>query len=370
MKKTLLSLIMLTSIGIYSSQAQITVNSTDVVNAGDVVEQASDTIPGAITIGSGGASQTWNFSTLSEDVLDTLSFKNPGPLPGSSSYPSSNIGMVDTDQDSTWMFLTKNGSGLFVDGMAQYQQGSLVTIPFMSTIITFPSTMGTNYGGSWSGTLANFAFGIDPDGPGPLPTIDSLKMTRSSTINSNIDGWGDVTTPFGTFASLRQIVLEENIDTTWTLANGNWTIIDPTVASIFGIDPVAYDTTRAARWWTNDPTAKFPIVEMDYEANGTVNNIDWQKSTPTLGVNEQIKTVSGVSLYPNPAKSEITIETNLTNNNSISILDVTGKLIAIHNFNTKAITFPVSDFNNGIYFYNIYDVDGKVLHSNKFVVAK
>ena len=30
----------------------------------------------------------------------------------------------------------------------------------------------------------------------------------------------------------------------------------------------------------------------------------------------------------------------------------------------------LSDLSNGIYFYNIYDVDGNVLHSNKFVVAK
>lgn len=375
MKKTLLSLIMLTSIGIYSSKAQITLNSTDVVNAGDVVEQASDTIPGAITIGSGGTNQTWNFSGLSEDVLDTLSFKTPGPLPGSSNFPLSTIGMEDTDQDSTWMYLTKNSAGLFVNGMAQYQQGNLITIPFVSTIITFPSAMGASYGGVWNGDLFAIAIGQDLDGPGSQGVIDSLKTTRQTTLASNIDGWGNVTTPFGAFASLRQIVSEENIDTTWQLEAGTWSIVSPTTIAALGafgfqVDDIAYDTTRTARWWTNDPTAKFPIVEMDYEANGTINNIDWQKSTPTLGVNEQIKTVSRVSLYPNPAKNEITIETSLTKNNSISILDVTGKLISVYNFNTKKVTLLVSDFNNGIYFYNIYDVDGNVLHSNKFVVAK
>ena len=72
----------------------------------------------------------------------------------------------------------------------------------------------------------------------------------------------------------------------------------------------------------------------------------------------------------NPAKNEITIETSLTDNNNIKILDVTGKLISDNNFNTNKITLSVSDFDNGIYFYNIYDVDGNVLHSNKFVIAK
>jgi len=57
MKKKLLSFLMLTSVGIFSTQAQITIYDTDVVGAGSVVEQAYDTISGAITIGSGGASQ-------------------------------------------------------------------------------------------------------------------------------------------------------------------------------------------------------------------------------------------------------------------------------------------------------------------------
>jgi len=372
MKKTILSLIMLTSIGIYSSKAQITINSGDVVGQGDIVEQASDTIPGAITIGSGGANQTWNFSGLNEDVLDTLAFKNPGPLPGYSYYPASNLGFEDTGEDSTWFFLTKNNAGLFIDGIYQIQNGQSNVIPIVSTIITFPSTMGTSFGGTWNGTLFVFPLGIDPDGPGPAQIIDSVRITRESTLASTIDGWGDVTTPFGTFPSLRQIVSEENIDTTWTASGGSgtWVIIDPTVAALFGIDQIAYDTTRSARWWTDDPTAKFPIVEMDYEANGTVNNVDWQKSPPTVGVTEQTTTFSGVSLYPNPAKNEITIETKLTNNNSIKILDVTGKLVSNNSFKTNKITLSVSNLDNGIYFYNILDVSGNVSHSNKFVVAK
>jgi hypothetical protein len=371
MKKTLFSLIMLTSIGICSSQAQITLNMVDVVDQGDVVEQASDTIPGAITIGGGGASQTWNFSTLNEDVLDTLSFKNPAPLPGSSNFPLSNIGMVDTDQDSSWIFLTKNGAGLFIDGSYQIQQGQATVLSFVATIISFPSTMGTNFNGTWSGTIGGFdvsAFGLG---------LDSLKVTRGSTTSSNIDGWGNVTTPFGTFASLRQIVNQEDVDTTWekSSATGLWTLISPTTIGIlagFGVNltDISYDTTRTARWWTDDPTARYPIVEMDYEANGTVNNIDWQKATPTVGVDEQTISLSGVSLYPNPAKNQITVETRLTDNNSIKILDVTGKLISDNSFTSNKITLSVSSLDNGVYFYNILDVAGNVLHSNKFVVTK
>jgi len=362
---------MLTSIGIYSSQAQITINSGDVVGTGDVVEQATDTLP-SVNIGGGGGSQIWNFSGLAQHTLDTLSFKVPNPLPGYSSYSSSNIGMTDTDQDSTWLFLTKNGSGLFVDGFYQIQDGVTQIIPLTSAIITFPSTMGTNYTSNWNGTIVTLPLGIDPDGPGPLQIIDSAKITRQTDLTSNIDGWGNVTTPFGTFPSLRQIVVEETIDTTWLASGGTgtWVMVDPATAALLQIDPVAFDTNRTARWWTDDPTSKFPIVEMNYEANGTVTNVDWQKSAPTVGVTEQVNTISGVSLYPNPAKNEITIETSLTNNSSIKILDVTGKLVTSRNFTNNKITLSISNLDNGLYFYNIHDANGNVIHSNKFVVAK
>ncbi len=375
MKKTLLSLIMFTGIGIYSSQAQITIASGDVVGAGDVVEQARDTMP-TVNIGGGGPSQTWNFGAIAQHALDTLFFKNPTPLPGSSNFSGSNVGLEDTSQDSTWTYLTKNGVGLFVDGIYQIQGGVGTAIPFITTIITFPSNMGTSFGGPWNGSLGSFPIGQDVDGPGPQGVIDSLKITRQTILASNIDGWGNVTTPFGTFPSLRQIISEETIDTTWQLEGGVWSIISPITLSVLnglgaGLSDISFDTTRTARWWTDDPSARFPIVEMDYEANGTVNEVLWQKSSPTVSVDEQIKTISGVSLYPNPAATEITIDVSTTlNNNSLKILDVTGKLISTTSFNTNKITLSVSNLDVGVYFYNIYDVDGNVLHSNKFVVTK
>ena len=367
---------MLTSIGIYSIQAQITLNSTDVVNMGDMVEQATDTLPGGITIGSAGAAQTWNFATINEDELDTSYFLDPSTLPGNTDFPLSNLGMTNASEDSAWYFLTKNTLGLVINGIHQMQGGTGVSIPVTSKIVTFPSTMGTNYGGSWSGPLGAFPLGQDLDGPFPQGVIDSLKITRTAILTSNIDAWGDVTTPLGTFASLRQIVSEETIDTTWQLEAGVWSIISSVsivALSGLGVDlvDVAYDTTRTSRWWTNDPSARFPIVEMDYEANGTVNSIEWLKATPTtVSVTETASISNNVSLFPNPAKNNVTISTLLTNNDNIKIFDVTGKLIKTERFNSNSITLSVSDLNNGLYFYNINDVNGNVIHSNKFVVAK
>lgn len=375
MKKHLLSFLMIGAVGVFSAQAQITVTDTDIVGVGDDVEVAHDTIPGAITIGSGGASQTWNFSSINEDELDTLKFRAPAGYPGAVDFPLSNMVLIDSGEDSTWMYLTKNATGLYVDGAHQIESGQPVSLPFVSTIITFPSTMGTSFSGNWMGEIFKFPLGVDPDGPGPHGTVDSLRITRDANLSSNIDGWGTVTTPFGSFASLRQLVEEQTIDTTWQLVNNNWEIMSTTTQTAlagfgFNLDKVAYDTTRQARWWSDDANTGFPVVEMDYEANGTVNNIDWLKSTPTVGISESVEVINGFGLYPNPAKDNVTILTEEVVAGRVDVMDVTGKLVASQKITSNKTMLSVEPLDNGVYFYNIIDVNGSIQHTAKFVVAK
>jgi Secretion system C-terminal sorting domain len=364
MKKTLLFAFMLVGFGVLSSQAQITITSANLINAGEVVEQSRDTLASGVpSIGPSGASQTWSFLSLTEHVADTVAFVAPGPLPGSAGFPGANIGMTNTGEDSTWMFLDKNPSaGLFVLGQTTYNGGVLLTIPFQATILTFPSTMGTNYGGIWDGQILQTFIG--------QAGIDSVRITRHADVTSNIDAWGTVSTPYGNnFPSIRQIVVEETIDTTWLYQGGSWAIIDPFTASLFGIDPIAYDTINTARWWTDDVSSKFPLIEMGYENNGTVNEVTWQKSAPVVSVEENIKAPSFLS-YPNPTKEVLNIEALLQENASVRILDITGKEVKNIAFTTNKISVSVSDLDNGIYFYTVYNKRGEALQTNKFIVSK
>lgn len=373
MKKKLLSLITLIGAGVLAS-AQITINDTHIVGIGDVVEQAQDTLP-TVGIGSAGANQTWNFSSIQQHTLDSLFFKNPSTLPGNGDFPTSNLGLKDSNEDSSWTFLTKNTAGLFVDGIHQIQSGQPTSIPITATIITFPSTMGTSFGDTWNGILFTFPLGQDPDGPGPHGTVDSLRVTREAVVNSNIDSWGNVTTPFGTFASLRQIVIEEDADTTWQLVSGVWEVMSTTTQTFlatFGVNQskFAYDTIRTARWWTNDVSAKFPIIEMDYEANGSVNSVSWQKNSPFVGV-EEMNAKPIFSLYPNPAKDIINISTDKIENSIISIFDITGKEVKSIDFNSPTISLNINDLDAGVYFYTVTNrTSGKTLQTNKFIVTK
>lgn len=369
-KKTLLFAILLTAFGAFALQAQITITDAHIISIGENSYQAQDTLPTGINIGSGGANQTWNFAALAEDFLDTLRFRDPAGYPAAGDFPLANMVLAEPVADSSWTYLSKTSLGLFVVGVAEYDEGVLISTPVTATVITFPSTMGTNYSGFWVGDVGGIdvsAFGIG---------LDSLKTTRGTNVSSNIDAWGAVTTPLGTFASLRQIVIEESIDTTWekTTATGLWTVISPaTIALItqagFSASQYEYDTLRTAKWWSDDVNVRFPLIEMEYETNGDAIVVDWLETFPAVGINKS-SLVNDVALYPNPASTEITLTTELIENNSIAILDVTGKLVKEISFTTNKINISVSELDNGIYFYNIYDANGNVLHSNKFVVAK
>ena len=272
------------------------------------------------------------------------------------------MGLTVSSQPDVWQFLNKSSVGLFVVGQTMIQQAQQIEMAYTATIITFPSTMGTTFSGSWSGQIAQVFIG--------QLGIDSARVTRGATTSSVIDAWGNLTTPLGTFASLRQNVNETTVDTTWILQSGTWSIIDPFTASLIGVQPIAFDTTNTARWWTDNAASKFPLLEMNYDNSGTVNRVSWQKSSPTVGLSE-LKVLSDFNVYPNPAKDVVTFATNVANNSEIVIMDITGKTIKTITFNTTKQAIDVSEFDSGIYFYTIRDrVSGKVLHNNKIIVTK
>ena len=362
MKKNLLSLITLLGAGVMAN-AQITINSTHIVGVGDAVSQSIDTLANSITsIGPAGANQTWTFTTMTEHSIDTLFFENQSSYPGAVNFPSANLGLRNSAGDSSWTFLDKNATGLFVLGQSGYQQSQLVTLASPGTILTFPSTMGTNYAGNWWGII--FQDYVGQQG------IDSVRMTRRASTASNIDAWGNVTTSFGTFASIRQNLTDINIDTIWVYQNNVWSVIDPFTASLFGMTPITNDTINTARWWTDDANSKFPLLEMEYENNGNVTYVAWQKTSPFVGVNE-MNAKPMFSLYPNPAKDKINLSTDKIENSVISIFDITGKQVKSIDFNTSNISLNINDLDAGVYFYSVSNkTSGKVTQSNKFIVTK
>ena len=85
-----------------------------------------------------------------------------------------------------------------------------------------------------------------------------------------------------------------------------------------------------------------------------------------LGVNEN--NVSKVSLFPNPAKDNITIN-NLKGNEVIRLTTIEGKVIhEVVNSDAEKITIDLNDFTNGIYLVSV--TGSNTRYKEKVVINK
>lgn len=85
-----------------------------------------------------------------------------------------------------------------------------------------------------------------------------------------------------------------------------------------------------------------------------------------VGINEL--NTSNVAVYPNPAKEQVTFETD-NNGFNLTITDITGKVIFNQNVVSKKTTVNLNRFNAGVYFYTIANNNQEVT-TDKFIVTK
>ena len=94
--------------------AQITVTDTDVISIGDLVGQATDTMPAsAIFVGNSGANQSWDFSSLEETEIETFDVISPVGTIYESIHPDANLCI---DMDDEILYLNKSSNGVVMVG--------------------------------------------------------------------------------------------------------------------------------------------------------------------------------------------------------------------------------------------------------------
>ena len=103
-----------------------------------------------------------------------------------------------------------------------------------------------------------------------------------------------------------------------------------------------------------------------------VNNSSCNQVTMTVnaGINDMAAISNSVKVFPNPAKDVINfaIEGNLAK--SISVMDITGKLIENVGTSFGESQINLNNYSSGIYLYQIKAQDGQLIKSGKFTVSK
>ncbi|MEY4572604.1 MAG: hypothetical protein RLZ10_1847, partial [Bacteroidota bacterium] len=100
-------------------------------------------------------------------------------------------------------------------------------------------------------------------------------------------------------------------------------------------------------------TTSTPMVRMNFD--------------PTVSINE-VENTFGLNVYPNPASDVINITVNKVVDATISIVDVTGKVVKTSSLNGLATTVNTAGLTNGVYYVNI--TDGVSTSTQKVVIRK
>lgn len=346
MKKLLLSLSLLTSL---LSFGQITLDSTHMAGIGWVIQEARDTVP-TVTPGNSGASQTWDLSGLNTHTLDSMTFTNPAWTTNGGDFTNANLAIYNHG-DTTTMYLDNNYNEALMLGLSGDIAG---TGTEMSIVFDDPSTF-TKWPMNFQDTYADsssfdftFYIGQGPGGP------DSVRFKQFTESVVDVDGWGDVTTPLGTFDALRTYTITFNTDSIWLwFSFGGWTFFQEDVYS-----------TYQYSWYSDDPSTQFPVVTMEVDDQDSVQSVNWLATNPTFTTIKE-HSPSNLIIYPNPANHTVTVELDMKDESDYQFLitDMMGR----QHISSSENSINIDQLSAGYYTVSILE-NGQLIAVEPFIV--
>jgi len=220
---------------------------------------------------------TWDFSLLKNDELDTLSFVDPATTPYANKFPSATMCLVNKDG---YTYFRKFPSRVTVVGSALdfVGNGTLLAVKASPdlTYIPFPATYLTAFGDSayFSEVLA--AEDVNAQ------QFDSVMIVGSFETTVIFDAYGTMITPFDTLQVIRQKVTEV-LD--YVVTGKKYLAGQVLFSSLLSTEK---STQTHYLWWTDSGGVKYPVVEMAQDAFGNVEAVQFVVSINVRVANKPV----------------------------------------------------------------------------------
>lgn len=347
MKKLLLLSLFPTSI----ITAQINLNQSDFATGGDTIRMSQST---DLTLDflSTGTNYVWDYSTLVPSSQKVKNFRPNTDLSLLSSFlfgtfaptrykASYFIESTDIPVDQIGTIIGIPITDIF--GFSRVTADSITSIGFSMVVsgteIPFKSdTIEKRYAFPIQYTNTTYSRGytnIDLN-----PTYDAI-FRQYRQHSSVVDGWGSITTPYGTYNALRIKHEITELDSIYIGAFSFWL-------------PIPVPPSNIYEWWTNGQ--KEPILRINTTnvlGTETVNSVEYRDIYRGLdaGLNEL---TTEFTIYPNPVKNSLSLKSDKIIN-KILIIDITGKVIkevSITPSNQHEVN--TSDLTQGVYYIKAF----------------
>lgn len=164
---------------------------------------------------------------------------------------------------------------------------------------------------------------------------------------TKVDGWGNITTPYGTAPCLRIVTTQYSQD---SIKN-----------TVFPIPFGFANNQRSYQWLTT--TSKIPYLEVNGNLAGnvfTVTQIRY-RDMPRLitGVKAEFEMDDQVRIFPNPVTNELVLTLDPKEVRKMEVFDQNGKLLISETNNTKG-SLSVEALPQGLYHLTVTKASGSI----------
>jgi len=318
MKKIVIACMLICSIQI--AKSQITINSADLTHSGEQFVVSNGVAFSGMDPAITGANVTWDYSLLtsSSQNIDTI-FDEAGTGSLLSLYYIDNsfnpnrsnqarhgtaftAGQVNVSD--VWDFFYNSSASFAQPGFGAIVNGAPLPIPFSAKdyIYTFPLTFGTT-------NVSPSGYTID------LTSTIGIYYSVVKERSNEVDGWGTVTTPYGTFDAIRVKSTIVEVDSVYIDSLGFG----------FATPPI---TTIEYKWLS--PGKGIPVLQINTGVGGVVSGITYRDTLQSTGITIQPSAINELVLFPNPVSKELYVKYTILSkgNLKLEIFSSTGQLIS------------------------------------------
>lgn len=348
MKKYLF--ILLSLIGFFTNvKSQISLSNTNFPGSGDTLRYSNAQISSVGNYTQTGANYTWNYSSLIAISQGVRAYKSAFSTPyafffigfneyGEKTNDTINLGLVTlTDVYNFYKKSTSGPNGYLLDGLGMKISGIPVPSYYSDKdeLYLFPMTYP-----KYDSTTFKFST--------PTTTLLPLTYSKAGYRVTKVDGWGTVTTPYGTAPCLRIVTTQYSKDS---------------IKSSIIPFPVGFNNyQRSYQWLTT--SSKIPYLEVNGSlvgTNFTPTQVRFRDNYKFLAGENTIESAEDlVMVYPNPVSDKLFLNFKDEVKYSVEIFDINGKLMASYSVdemrNNKQF-IPVETLPEGLYTVKLLEND-------------
>lgn len=321
------------------ASAQVSINADHLFAIGSRYQVAVDETPG-VTPGNSGINLSWNYPGLDADAMRIVEVRIPAESPFGPALPGDRAMVVNTDELAE--HFTVSPTQLLSHGLVRQEDGVQVEVALAPpmALLDLP-TQQADYIQGISRSRNTAHLGLDI-GLGFI--VDSIRTRTHINYQSEVQGWGQLTTPLGTINALKQILVLDVTDSidVYRADQDLW---------IEGIETTNSDETSWS-WWS--PAHDIPVLKLfDDENDGVVDRAEWIEADLNTTAIDDRAAVGTLDVFPNPAMDQVTVPLEGLGMADYAILDAQGRMVQRGRLSRARSTVPVGHLDRGTYLIRV-----------------